>query len=285
MQGEIEAIVGARVVGLEHVEGRGYTHAGRHRAFLDDGRTVFVKSAVDDMSAGWLRTEISVYTSLSGSFLPVFHGSAEHDGLPLIVLEDLGGAHWPPPWRDGDVDAVRRALHELTATQPPRELAQAPREDLAFEWREVERNPEPFLSTGVASRAWLAENVAPMRDAAESASFDGNDLLHLDVRSDNIAIRGGRAVLVDWNWICVGNSLLDVVAWAPSLHLEGGPAPDEFVSGAGVGELAAALAGFWAARAGLPPPPTAAPRLRDSQRRALGVVLPWACRLLGIEEP
>src|SRR4051794_5390374 len=110
MRSEIESIVGARVVGLEHVEGRGYTHAGRHRAFLDDGRTVFVKSAVDELSAGWLRTEIRVYTSLCGSFMPVFHGWAEHDGLPLIVLEDLGDAHWPPPWRDGDVDAVRRIV-------------------------------------------------------------------------------------------------------------------------------------------------------------------------------
>ena len=104
MREEIECIVGARVVGLEHVEGRGYTHAGRHRARLDDGRSVFVKSAVDELSAGWLRTEIAVYTTLSGDFLPVFHGWGEREGLPLIVLEDLGDAHWPPPWRDGDID-------------------------------------------------------------------------------------------------------------------------------------------------------------------------------------
>src|SRR3954469_11087233 len=106
MRREIEGIVGVGVVGLERVEGRGYTHAGRHRAFLDDGRTVFVKSAVDELSAGWLRVEIAVYTQLRGSFLPEFHGWTEHNGLPLIVLEDLGNAHWPPPWREGDIDAV-----------------------------------------------------------------------------------------------------------------------------------------------------------------------------------
>ena len=83
---EITSIVGAEVVGMEHVEGRGYTHQGRNRVFLDDGRTVFVKSAVDELSAGWLRTEIAVYTSLRGSFLPVFHGWADHEGLPLIVM-------------------------------------------------------------------------------------------------------------------------------------------------------------------------------------------------------
>jgi hypothetical protein len=92
-------------------------------------------------------------------------------------------------------------------------------------------------------------------------------------------------MLVDWNWACVGNATLDLVAWAPSLHNEGGPTPDELVSGPGVAGFAAALAGFWASVVGLPPPPTAAPRVRDHQRRALGIVLPWACRLLGIPEP
>ena len=285
MQAEIERIVGARVVALEHVEGRGYTHAGRHRALLDDGPSVFVKSAVDDLSAGWLRTEIAVYTTLRGSFLPVFHGWGERAGLPLIVLEDLGDAHWPPPWRDGDIEAVLQALRELASSPVPDGVGPLAGADLAYKWREVERDPEPFLSTGIADRAWLAENLAPLRIAAESASFAGNDLLHLDVRSDNLAIRDGRAVLVDWNWICVGNPLLDVVGWAPSLYLEGGPQPDEFVIAPEVAGFAAALAGFWAAHAGLPPPPTAAARLRESQRRSLGVVLPWACRLLGIPEP
>ena len=281
---QIEQIVKARVVELEHVEGRGYTHAGRHRAYLDDGRTVFVKSAVDELSAGWLRVEIAVYTRLQGSFLPRFHGWADHDGLPLIVLEDLGGCHWPPPWREGDVDAVRETLAEVAASTPPEGLEIVPRDELAPEWREVERDPEPFLATGFCTPAWLDENLPALRDAAERAPFEGEDLLHLDVRSDNIALRDGRAVLVDWNWACAGNAVLDVVAWAPSLHNEGGPAPDDFVAGPGVAEFAAALAGLWAARVGLPAPPTG-PRVREGQRRQLGVVLPWACRMLGIAEP
>jgi hypothetical protein len=281
---QIEQITGGRVVRLEHVEGRGYTHAGRHRAFLDDGRTFFVKSAVDELSAGWLRVEIAVYTTLRGSFLPEFHGWAERDELPLIVLEDLGGAHWPPPWREGDVDAVMQALAEISATALPEGLERVPRDELAREWREVERDPGPFLETGFCTHAWLDENLPALRDAAERAPFEGDDLLHLDVRSDNIALRDGRALLIDWNWACAGNALLDVIAWAPSLHNEGGPAPDDFVAGPGVAELAAALAGFWAARVGLPAPRTG-PRVREGQRKQLAVTLPWACRLLGIAEP
>jgi len=147
------------------------------------------------------------------------------------------------------------------------------------------------ISLDVATDEWVmligpngAGKTSVLRALCGLLPFEGDALLHLDVRSDNIALRDGRAVLVDWNWACVGNALLDVAAWAPSLHLEGGPAPDEFVRGPGVPELAAMLAGVWAARAGLPPPPTG-PRVREGQRRQLTVALPWACRLLGIPEP
>jgi hypothetical protein len=271
-------------VAFEHVEGHGYAHAGHHRAYLDDGSTVFVKSAVDELSAGWLRAEIALYTSVTGPFLPKFHGSAEHHGLPLIVLEDLGGAHWPPPWRAGDVDAVKRALGEIAETAPPSGLAHVPRDTLAYEWRAVKRDPEPFLSLDLCSRRWLSEHLPALRDAAERAPFEGTNLLHLDVRSDNIALREGHAVLVDWNLAGAGNPLLDIVAWAPSLHAEGGPPPENVVHGEGVPELAASLAGFFAARAGLPPPATA-PRVRVVQRDQLSVALPWAARALGLSEP
>jgi hypothetical protein len=281
---EIQSVAGARVVSTEPVAGRGYTHARRERAFLDDGRTVFVKSAVDGLSAGWLRAEIAVYTSVRGSFLPEFLGHAEQEGLPLLVLEDLGDAHWPPPWRDGDVDAVLRAVADVATTPPPPGLSRLPDGWLADEWAAVERDPEPFLSSGVCSRPWLDRHLTALRDAAERAPFAGDALLHLDVRSDNIALRGGRAILVDWNWACVGNPLADVVAWAPSLHAEGGPPPEDVVRGDGVPELAAALAGYFAAHVGLPPPPTA-PRVRVVQRAQLATALPWACRMLGLPAP
>jgi thiamine kinase-like enzyme len=46
-------------------------------------------------------------------------------------------------------------------------------------------------------------------------------LLHFDVRSDNLCFRDGRALLIDWNLACIGNPVVDVAAWLPSLHAEG----------------------------------------------------------------
>lgn len=49
----------------------------------------------------------------------------------------------------------------------------------------------------------------------------------------------------------------------------------------GGAELAAMLAGVWAATAGLPPPPTA-PNVRAAQLTQLRTALPWAARELGL---
>ena len=81
--------------------------------------------------------------------------------------------------------------------------------------------------------------------AAEAeAVLDGTDLLHLDVRSDNLCFVGSRAVLVDWNWACRGNGLVDLAGWVPSLHAEGGPLPESCLAGpAGAGGAAQRLLG------------------------------------------
>src|SRR5262249_13807274 len=107
--------------------------------------------------------------------------------------------------------------------------------------------------------------------------------IHGDVRSDNLCIRGDRAVLVDWNHACIGDPALDVVAWLPSLALEGGPQPDD-IADETVSRFAVVIAGFFAARAGLPPPERT-PLVRGFQLAQVEVALPWTCRVLGIAPP
>jgi hypothetical protein len=37
---------------------------------LDDGRSVFLKAATDNQTAGWLRSEHRIYEALRASFMP-----------------------------------------------------------------------------------------------------------------------------------------------------------------------------------------------------------------------
>ena len=116
-------------------------------------------------------------------------------------------------------------------------------------------------------------------EASRSAPLDGDELVHLDVRSDNLCFRGSQAILVDWNHACVGNGDFDVAFWLPSLAAEGGPPPDEILPGAGA--LTAVVSGYFAAVAGLPPP-AHAPTVRPLQRAQLEPALAWARRELSL---
>lgn len=279
---EVAAAVGAAVVAAEAVAGGGYgTNTAKWRVELADGRRAFVKLALDDVAADWLRAEQRVYAHVHEPFLPTLLGWQDVGGRTLLVLEDLADAHWPPPWSPAMVDAVLASLDAVHAVEPPPSL---PLLDDARKrldgWPQVADDPGPLLATGVCSTAWLEAALPALSHASANAELAGRSLVHLDVRSDNLCVDGDRVVLVDWNLACVGNPLIDAVAWLPSLRLEGGPEPWELVPDSR--GLAALIAGFFASRAGLPPPATA-PTVREFQRRQAEVALPWAARELDLD--
>ena len=260
----------------------GYSTAERLVVELADGRTVFAKCAHEEPVAGFLRDERRLYESLDADFMPRYVGFL--DGPPpVLVLEDLSGAYWPPPWNAGAIERVLSMLERVRAATPPTHVAPISREGLVDGWARIADDPRPFLSLGVCSSDWVAEALPALREASERAPVEGDDFMHLDVRSDNVCLLDDRAVLVDWNWACVGNGQLDIAAWLPSLHLEGGPLPDDVLPECAPG-FAALLAGFFGSRAGLPPPPTA-PHVRPFQLAQLRIALPWAARVLGLPEP
>lgn len=253
----------------------------RFSVLLDDGRRVFVKAAQAAHTAAWLRREHEIYAHLRGSFIARLEGFEDDPLYPVLVLEDLSDADWEVRWDADRVARVRGALAELGGSEPPPNTR--PVRDafpVLFEgWRRVEADPGPFLSTGIRERRWLQHALPTLLAAAEAVPADGDDLLHLDVRSDNMCFREGTAILVDWNWCTTGCADLDVAAWLPSLALEGGPRPWKVLAGGG--EYAAFLAGFLAAVVGLPPPATA-PTVRALQRSQLEVALEWCERELAI---
>ena len=280
-QAELAAATGATPLQWESVRGGGYgTNTAKWSAELDDGRRVFVKLALDELASDWLRNEWGVYGTLSTRFLPEVVAWHDTGGTTFLAIEDLADAHWPPPWLPGQVSLVLETLDEVHATPPPQGLpALADLREALDGWPIVAADPEPLLSTGVCSREWLVAALPRLAQASAECELAGEAFVHLDLRSDNLCVRDGRVVVIDWSHACTGNPAIDAVGWAPSLRLEGGPDPWELVPESG--GLAALIAGYFAAHAGLPAPATA-PSVRDFQRRQAEMALPWAARELGL---
>lgn len=283
----IAQAVGRAVAALETIPTGGYSRALRRRVRFADGGTAFVKAATSDDTARWLRTEQRLYDALAGApFLAERLGYDDDGARPLLVLEDLSGALWPPPWDDARVGAVADAWAALGRLPVPDGLPSLEEERATLcRWSSVAADPVPFLSTGLCGPVWLERALPALVDAEAALDLAGDRLLHLDIRSDNLCFRpDGACVLVDWNWACVGNPAVDLAAWLPSLHAEGGPPPEALLPGPDVAPIAAALAGYFGAQAGLPPP-EGAPRVREVQRRQCVTALPWAARALGLPPP
>ena len=265
------------IVAWKRVE-RGYTPAQRWVAQLDGGASVFVKAAVNEVTTGWLRAEYMIYSQLNSSYLPRMLGWEDDGSKPVLILEDLTHANWPPPWSASLIEGVLETLGNVRTTVPPLQVTHID-SNLLSGWSIVEKDPEPFLGLGICTPEWLHEALPSMLKAERNAPTAGDELVHLDVRSDNMCFINGRMLLVDWNLACRANGLLDVAAWLPSLQLEGGPMPEDVEPEASA--FAGLISGYFAARAGQPVIENA-PHVRSIQMRQLLTALPWAIRTLGL---
>ena len=259
---------------------RGYTPAKR---FLvkGSGGSAFVKIGVTPLTARLLNREIAVYKALSGPFIPELLGWRNDEINPILILEDLSSAVWPPPWTDEMVTLLINqieALHQTPANLERRPLLYDGRE---AGWPTIARNPQSFLSLGLVSAAWLEAAIPLLIEAERACEMEGDATVHFDLRSDNICIQNGVVMFVDWAEASVSNSAVDLGFFLPSLAYEGGPPPETILPGSP--EVAALVSGFFAARAGLTDIPDA-PLVRRVQREQLTTALAWTQRQLKLPE-
>jgi hypothetical protein len=279
-----ERLLGSTAESWTRVESRGYAANEHWTVALHNGTRAFLKLAAPvDPCPQWLRDEERVYAAVAGPFMPELLAWEDAD-RPLLVLEDLSGCRWAPPWEPGDLSAVLDAFAAAAATTAAAPLPGLETRRLPS-WERVADDPGPLLSLGLADAAWLERALPALLEATERTPLAGNALVHGDVRSDNLCFRDGAAVFYDWNHATIGNPAADVAFMLPSLRLDGGPEPDAVAREVpGANDFAAYLAGFFGGGAALPPP-KGAPGVRAFQLAQLRVALPWACRVHGIPEP
>src|SRR3954466_6548247 len=79
----------------------------------------------------------------------------------------------------------------------------------------------------------LAELESRWVDAAA-----GDTLLQLDLRADNMIVSADRVWVVDWPWAARGAPAFDLVGFAPSVAMQGGPEPRDLLAMSSYGRAA-----------------------------------------------
>ena len=230
--------------------------------------------------------------------VPRLRGTAEYGPWFALIVDDVDGRQPVMPWRDDELDLVLAALDRLAGALTPapvtvRSAAPAIAGYLgaAFSgWRTLARTPgddrlDPW------SRARLDELAA--LEATWAAHAAGGTLLHADIRADNLlltdeGVAGDRVMVVDWPHACRGAAFVDLVAFAPSVAMQGGPVPAGLLARSRAGRnvsresLAAvvcALAGYFTEQS-LQPPPPGLPTVRQFQAAQGEVTRRWLATLL-----
>ena len=132
------------------------------------------------------------------------------------------------------------------------------------------------------------EALAEIEDTVRGA-LKGDTLLNIDVRADNILFTTDDTWFVDWPHAIVGPPWLDIVAFAPSVAMQGGPPPEDVIarhSAIGMADYESitaavvALAGYFTYQAVQPPPP-GIPTVRAFQEAQGVVAREWIAQRTG----
>src|SRR5262245_49320458 len=107
----VERLAGRKPVFWQAVRG-GYTPAERWRIGFADGSFAFAKVGTTPYTASYLRVEARRYAELGprSEFMARFFGFEDDAERPLLLLEDLSAARWPPPWQTNDIERLREML-------------------------------------------------------------------------------------------------------------------------------------------------------------------------------
>jgi aminoglycoside phosphotransferase (APT) family kinase protein len=296
----VEDRLGSPVVSAES-QSAGFSPGVAARLRTEDSRRVFLKAASPDpnpLTPEAHRREARITAALPEE-APVPRLLWSHDegegGWVVLLFEDVEGRNPAVPWRAEELDETLDALAALSELLTPSPLPPDAVAGAAGDWGEVAgrhwlrvREERPAADLDAWSRRHLDRLVA--LEAEAPSAVEGDTLLHLDLRADNLLLTPeGRILVVDWPHARVGAPWLDPVFFAPSVAMQGGPPPEELLARYPHGRRAdpeavtavvAAVAGFFTAE-GLKPAPPGLPTLRAFQLAQGEVAQRWLSHRTG----
>ena len=270
--------LGSNVVAA-HSQTGGFSPGVAARLRLADGSRAFVKavcSSPNPDSPAMHRREARVAAALPATApAPALRFAYDDGEWIVLAFDDVDGRSPELPWRADELERVLAAVHTLAVELTPSPIALdsavvtlAP---LFGGWQKISDDASLEAALPVATRRRLAELVA--LEAEWPAAVEGDSLVHLDLRADNILLTAERVYIVDWPAASIGAPWIDLVAMLPSVAMQGGPDPEALwrshplhdgVDDDRVDAFLTAIAGYFAHAAPSPDPP-GLPTLRAFQ--------------------
>jgi Ser/Thr protein kinase RdoA (MazF antagonist) len=211
----------------------------------------------------------------------------DEEGWVVLVFDEVTGHHPAQPWRLDELDRVLAGLAELADRMTPSPLM-APTVGTAADavarqlcgWQRLRGNSQHAADRDQLD-PWSRRHLDALADleALAPLAVVGDTLLHFDVRADNLLLAPDKVWFFDWPHARTGAAWLDVICFAPSVTMQGGPPPDDVIARSRASNTAdpdaitaaiATLAGYFTRQA-LQPPPPGLPTVRAFQA-AQGVV-------------
>jgi aminoglycoside phosphotransferase (APT) family kinase protein len=297
---EVERRLGSPVVAARTQTG-GFSPGVAARLDLADGSRAFVKAVSPERNA----VTPSVYRR-EGRIVAAIPPAApvprllwmlddDPDGWVVLAFEDVGGRQPSLPWRDDELDLVLEAMAALATDLTPSPLRPPLVADAAdsfggldhLSWASLVAAPNPALD------AWSARHLERLAalEASATEAARGDTLQHFDIRADNLLLTADGVRVVDWPHAQIGQPWVDLVWFAPSVTMQGGPSPEDLVRryplvrDADPGALDAVVAGvaaYFTAGSLLPPSP-GLPTLRAFQAAQAEVARAWLAERTGWE--
>jgi hypothetical protein len=282
------------ILGIEDLRG-GFSPGAASRLRFPDG-DLFVKAVgleQNPESPAMHRREVEVSAALpTGSVFPRLLESYDDGDWVALAFAAIDGRMPHHPWVPEELSAAVSAvgmMHEALTPSPSASIAPT-----ATRFEPVFGGWERLASGGEAPTGldeWSGRNLDRLAELEQGwvGASEGSTLVHGDIRSDNLLVSADGIVVVDWPHASIGSAVLDLVGWAPSVVLEGGPMPEELLalhppSAAAepevVSALVAAVAGFFI-EGSLRSPPPGLPTLRAFQAAQGNVARAWLQRRTG----
>lgn len=296
----VEGWLGSSVVEAES-QRTGFSPGLAARLTTASGRRVFVKAVGPESNALTPSFHRSEATKVAGlkkiPSVPELLWSYDEGegGWVALAFQDIEGRTPAQPWRMDEFERVVGALVELSDELTPSPLSPesvgTAADQFARNLRGWQELHEQLAATTRGLDSWSARNLEELAriEATAADAVAGDTLLHLDIRADNILLSPERVWFVDWPGACVGAPWVDILAFAPSVAMQGGPSPEDVIAlhpacraadADAVTAVIVAIAGYFT-HGSLQPPPLGLPTLRAFQAAQGKVAREWLARRTG----